>query len=196
MGVGVIRLMGVNHSLPAFDCRHLLIIIIIIIYHYFLSPPKRGSIINQITHTQPSKIHPLANILDTCSLIISSCAIFAVYLNRIMYRHPTPLQVITARVQEGGPKEYRAKQKWPRKTHLVTYICTKALHSFLSFVHCHAITTVIPPLPRATFTPSIEPNLSLPRTRPPLTSAKEDIDIEQQLYEIVRGKNFALNCLS
>ena len=25
---------------------------------------------------------------------------------------------------------------------------------------------------------------------------KEDKGIEQQLYEIVRGKNFALNCLS
>ena len=25
---------------------------------------------------------------------------------------------------------------------------------------------------------------------------KEDIGIEQQLYEIVRGQNFALNCLS
>ena len=25
---------------------------------------------------------------------------------------------------------------------------------------------------------------------------KEDIGIEQQLYEIVRGKNFAFNCLS
>ena len=25
---------------------------------------------------------------------------------------------------------------------------------------------------------------------------KEDIGIEQQLYEIVRGKNFAINCLS
>ena len=25
---------------------------------------------------------------------------------------------------------------------------------------------------------------------------KEDIGIEQQLYEIVKGKNFALNCLS
>ena len=25
---------------------------------------------------------------------------------------------------------------------------------------------------------------------------KEDIGIEQQLYEIVRGKTFALNCLS
>ena len=27
-------------------------------------------------------------------------------------------------------------------------------------------------------------------------STKEDIGIEQQLYEIVRGKNFVLNCLS
>ena len=27
-------------------------------------------------------------------------------------------------------------------------------------------------------------------------STKEDIGIEQQLYEIVRGKHFALNCLS
>ena len=25
---------------------------------------------------------------------------------------------------------------------------------------------------------------------------KEDIGIEQQLYKIIRGKNFALNCLS
>ena len=29
-----------------------------------------------------------------------------------------------------------------------------------------------------------------------LCETKEDIGIEQQLYEIVRGKNFALNCLS
>ena len=28
------------------------------------------------------------------------------------------------------------------------------------------------------------------------SGTKEDIDIEQQLYKIVRGKNFALNCLS
>ena len=28
------------------------------------------------------------------------------------------------------------------------------------------------------------------------TKKKEDIGIEQQLYEIVRGKNFALNCLN
>ena len=30
---------------------------------------------------------------------------------------------------------------------------------------------VIPLLPKAAFTPSIQPNLGLPRTRPPLTSA-------------------------
>ena len=28
------------------------------------------------------------------------------------------------------------------------------------------------------------------------SETKEDTGIEQQLYEIVRGKNFALNCLS
>ena len=34
-----------------------------------------------------------------------------------------------------------------------------------------AASTVISLLPKATFTPSIQPNLGLPRTRPPLTSA-------------------------
>ena len=39
-----------------------------------------------------------------------------------MKRHPTPLLLITTRAWEGGPKEHRAKQKWPRETHSVTYI--------------------------------------------------------------------------
>ena len=52
-----------------------------------------------------------------------------------------------------------------------SYICTRALHSFRSFAHCRAASTVIPLLPKATFTPFIQPNLGLPRTRPPLTSA-------------------------
>ena len=34
-----------------------------------------------------------------------------------------------------------------------------------------AASTVIPLLPKATFTPSIQPNLGLPRTRQPLTLA-------------------------
>ena len=39
-------------------------------------------------------------------------------------------------------------------------------------------------------TSSILPNLYIQN------QIKEDIGKEQQLYEIVRGKNFALNCLS
>ena len=51
------------------------------------------------------------------------------------------------------------------------YICTRALHSFRSFAHCHSASTVISLLPKATNTPSIQPNIRLPRTNPPLTSA-------------------------
>ena len=52
-----------------------------------------------------------------------------------------------------------------------SYTCTGALHSFLSFTHCRATFTVVPLLPKATFASSIQPNLGLPRTLPPLTSA-------------------------
>ena len=38
-----------------------------------------------------------------------------------------------------------------------SYICTRALHSFRSFAHWRAASTVIPLLPKATFTPSIQP---------------------------------------
>ena len=88
-------------------------------------------------------------------------------------QHPTPLQVITTRAREGGPNEHNAKQKWPRETHSVSHMhqCTMALHSFRSFAHCRAASTAISLLPMASFTLSIQPNLGLPHTRPPLTSA-------------------------
>ena len=57
----------------------------------------------------------------------------------------------------------------------IIYMCTKTLHSFLSFAHYRAASTVIPLLPKATFTPSIQPNLGLPRTRPSLTSAVDTL---------------------
>ena len=94
---------------------------------------------------------------------------FTIYPNRIMQRHPTPLQVITTRARDGGPKEHSHKQEWPRET--FCYICTRALHSFLSFAHCRAASNVIPLLPKATFTPSFQPNLGLPCTLTPLTSS-------------------------
>ena len=98
----------------------IIIIIILIIYHDFLPPVRRGSHVkSDNTHTVIN-IHPLAHILDICALIFISCAIF--YHNRIVQRHPTPLQEITTRAWDGGPKEHRAKQKWPRETHSVTYV--------------------------------------------------------------------------
>ena len=52
-----------------------------------------------------------------------------------------------------------------------SYLCTRALHSFWSFAHCCSASNIIPLLYKATFTPFIQPDHSLPRTHPPLTSA-------------------------
>ena len=117
------------------------IIIIIIIYHDFLLPIRRGSLVkSDNTHTIVN-IHPLAHILDIWTFVFSSCALFTVYPNRIMWGHPTPLQVITTRAQEGGLKEHRDKQKWPRETHLVTYAPGLSTVSDLSRIDAQ------PPLP-------------------------------------------------
>ena len=69
-----------------------------------------------ITHTQTSTYtHSLAHILDICALIFNSCDLCTVYL--------TPLQVITTRAREGGPKEQRSEwSEWQRETHLITYV--------------------------------------------------------------------------
>ena len=57
----------------------------------------------------------------------------------------------------------------------INYICTRALHSFLSSVHHWASSTVIPLLSKITLIQSIQPNLGLTRTRAPLTSAVETL---------------------
>ena len=114
-----------------------------------------SSQITRIKHT------PLAHILDTCALIFSmGCAIFLQFITPLSV-NPSHLQVITTRAREVVPKEHGAMQKWPRAT--FSYIRTRALHSFLSFAHCRAASTVSSLLPKATFTPSIQPNLGLPR---------------------------------
>ena len=51
--------------------------------------------------------------------------------------------------------------------HLYMHLDSPLFPSF----HCRAGSTVIPLLPKANFMPSIQPNLGLPRTSPPLTSA-------------------------
>ena len=130
---------------------------IIIIYHDFLHQRRRGSHVkSDNTHTI-SNIHPLAHILDICDLIFSSCAVFTVY--------PYPLQAITTRAREGGPKEHRAKKKRPLENHPITCVSELSTVSDLSSIlHSHFS------LPKATFMPSIPPNFGLPCTHPPLTS--------------------------
>ena len=44
---------------------------------------------------------------------------------------------------------------------LIIYICTIAIHSFLSFALCRAASTVVLYPPKATITPSIQANLTL-----------------------------------
>ena len=86
-----------------------------------------------------------------------------------MKRYPTPLKV---NHQSAGERSERTQgQAKMEEWNSFSYICTRALHSIRSFAHWYAASTVIPLLPKATFTPSIQPNLGLPRTRPPLTSA-------------------------
>ena len=82
---------------------------------------------------------------------------------------PTPLQVITTRAWEGSPKEHWAKQNCCMK--LIQLHMHLVLHSFLSFTYCHAASTFTPLLPKATFTPSIQPNLGLPHAHLQRTSA-------------------------
>ena len=111
-------------------------------------------------------IHSLTHILDICVLIFRSCALFIVYPNRNMQRHPTALQVITTRAR-GAVRKNTGPIKWPLETHSVIYVPGLSTLSDLLRIDVHRISL----LPKPTYTPSIQPNLDLPRTRSPLTSA-------------------------
>ena len=111
---------------------------------------------SQTTHTVIN-IHPLAHIFDICVLIFSSCASH----HSLRDKHQSTR----------GWFERTQGQAKMSAWNSFSYICTRALHSSRYFAHWRADTAVIPLLPKATFTPSIQPNLGLPRTRPPLTSA-------------------------
>ena len=74
----------------------------------------------------------------------------------------------------------------------IIYICTRVLHSFLS--HCCAASTIIPLLPKATYTPSIKPNLGLHRISHPLTSTIKTL-LAIQYSSILRMCSNHLNTL-
>ena len=70
----------------------------------------------------------------------------------------------------GGPSKTTQCLAKTVALHSFIYILHQGLHSLLSSAHCRAAYTVIPMLNKAIFTPSIIPNLSLPRSCPPLAS--------------------------
>ena len=140
-----------------------------IIYHDFFPPPSRGSHVkSDNTHTIIS-IHPIDHIPDICPLIFSSFTLFTVYPNSIMKQHPTPLQAITIRAREGGPKEHRAKQNWQRETHSVTCVPGLSTLSDLSSIDTQPPPTFLcRPRPPSHHAPSLT---LVSSTRRPLTSA-------------------------
>ena len=112
--------------------------------------------------TQSSNMHPLVYILDTSTLIFSSYGLFTVYPNRIMQQQPTPLLVITTIAQEGSPKEHRpSKDGYIKLKHLHMHQGSPLFPIFCALscsLHHHSS------VPKATFTPSMQPNLCLPHT--------------------------------
>ena len=64
-------------------------------------------------------------------MIFSSCAFLHSTPTASCTGISPPLHVITTRAREGGPKEHRAKQKWPCETHIVTYAPGLTTHSYL-----------------------------------------------------------------
>ena len=125
---------------------------------------------SQITVTQSSNTQTLAQIPGTYILIFSSCAPFPVYPNCIMKLYPTPLQVIIHQSLGRVAKRIQGEVKMAALNSII-YICTRALHSFLAFAHCHTAFTVISILSKTIFTPCFQPNHSLPHTCPKLTFA-------------------------
>ena len=126
---------------------------------------------SQITHTQSPNIHPLAHIHDTQALIFSSCTPF---YSLSLPHHITaslPSPDINHQSTGGRSERTQCQAKWPREIHSVTYAPGLSIFFLMFLVQCCAASTVIPLLSKATFTPSIQPNLGLPCTHPSLTSA-------------------------
>ena len=93
-----------------------------------------------------------------------------------MWRRATPLQVIIHPCAGGRYERTKGQAKMPAWNSIIN-ICTRAkgLYSDINtpsnLSRYRADSTVIPMLPKATFTSPIQPYLGLARTRPPLTSA-------------------------
>ena len=76
-------------------------------------PLQQGVVVgsSKITKAPLSSIYPFTHTLGTCGLIVSSFALFTVYPNCIMRRHPIPLQVISHEIAGGRSERTQEPSK-------------------------------------------------------------------------------------
>ena len=103
----------------------------------------------RITHTQSSNIHP-------SPIYLTPAPWFSVVSPFLQFTTP---HHVTASHPSPGDNQAKLSSR-----NSISKICIRALHSFPSFAHCRAASTVIPLLPKTAFTRSIQPNLGLHRT--------------------------------
>ena len=77
---------------------------------------------NQIKHTHSHQDTPLSPYTLQLSVHFQQLRPFYSLSQPHHVTHPSPLHVITTRAREGGPKEHRAKQRWPRETYFIIFI--------------------------------------------------------------------------
>ena len=94
-----------------------------------------------------TKHRPLAQIFDTCALIFSSSSFsqFTPTAYHVAASHPSPGD---NHQRTWGRSERTRGQAKMAGWNSICFICTRALHSFISFAHCRLSSTVIPRFPR------------------------------------------------
>ena len=120
------------------------------------------------THTNASKIA-----LNQLRNLYLSYEISWLLRNSYGFENPAPERE-RAVLKNARPCKYGSV-----KLNSHDYLCTRVLHSFLYFAHCRTASSVIP------LRLSIQPNLCLLRTRPPLTSATNTLRGIQYVYWLI-----------
>ena len=122
----------------------------------FFLPSRRGGHVKSDSRLSFKYNHPSSYLVGKCALwSATGWALFTLQQTASCNGLP-PTHPAINRHCAGGRSE--STQKPSNTAVLFTYICTRALHSFLSFARCRTASAVIPPL-QADFTPWIQPTI-------------------------------------
>ena len=132
----------------------------------FLPLPMRGSHVKSDSTYTVTHIHSLVHLRGACALSLAVQP-FSQFLPNASCRACSPTHTVVGRLSLGR----RSKLSSNGCINFIPYICTRALNTFLSCMNCRSASTVIPLLPKVTFTRSIQPNFGLPCPRVKLSFA-------------------------